>query len=243
MCLSRSRKVMCAAFGIMLSASAQAAPITIDFDSLPGMLNSPGTSVPLASQLSGQFLSTLGVSFSSQASYVAVVNHNTPPGCSGPGVCLTVSMPNVVGGVKSDGTLSYGTPVTISFFDLTNPTVKGITDFVSIRGDMVPLPGASATMEAFDALGQSLGSVSAFDSTVGLTLSINALGIHSLVLTQNSANFLYDGTIGFDNLQFNAVSAVPQVPEPASLLLLGSGLMGLMWLRKRYRRTQPNIAQ
>jgi PEP-CTERM motif-containing protein len=226
------RSLVPALCGFFMFSSAQASPVTIDFDSLPGMLNSPGTSVPLASQLSDQFLSTLGVSFSSQANYVAVVEHSTPPGCPGPSVCPTVSMPNVIGGVKSDGTLSYGTPITISFFDLTNPTIKGITDFVSIRGDMIPLPGASATIEAFDALGQSLGSVSAFDSTVGLTLSINAQGIHSLVLTQNSAGGPYDGTIGFDNLQFNG----PQVPEPASLVLLGSGLMGLLWLRNRCRK-------
>jgi len=227
MLLSTAKKLMCAAFGITLFATAHAAPVAIDFDSLPGMLNSP-SSVPLASQLSDQFLSTLGATFSSQVNYVAVVDHGSTPGCGSP--CPTPSLPNVIGGVKSDGTLSYGTPITILFFDPSHPTVKGITDFVSIRGDMAPLAGASATMEAFDALGQSLGSVSAFDSTVGLTLSITAQGIHSVLLTQDSASAFSDGTIGFDNLQFNAVSAVP---EPATYMLLVTGFLVVVTVAKR----------
>jgi len=223
---------MCVAFGMVLSTSAQGAVLTIDFDSLPAMINSPGTSVPLANQLSDQFLSTLGVSFSSQSNFVAVVNHSSPPGCGFPSGCPTTSPPNIIGGVKADGTLSYGTPITISFFDPSNPSVDGVTDFVSIRGDMVPQPGATATMEAFDALGRSLGTVTAFDSALGLTLSISALGIHSVVLTQNSANPFYDGTIGLDDLQFNSVQ-FSAVPEPATLLLLGANLLGLIWFRKR----------
>lgn len=154
--------------------AAPAHAVTIDFDSLAGMTNSPGSIVPDANQLSSGFLS-LGVSFSSLAGYVAVVDHSPNP---------TVSNPNVIGGVTADGRLSYGSPVTISFFDPSNPAILGVTDFVSIRGDQVPLPGAVASMEAFDVLGNSLGVVSAFDSIDGLTLSFTAPGIHSIILTE-----------------------------------------------------------
>jgi len=52
----------------------EASAIIIDFDSLPGMNNDPNIMVPLSSQLSDQFLSTFGVSFSSDSDYVAIVN-------------------------------------------------------------------------------------------------------------------------------------------------------------------------
>jgi hypothetical protein len=110
-----------------------------------------------------------------------------------------------------------------------NPSVKGKTDFVSIRGEKVPLAGATATMEVFDAFGKSLDSVTAIDSAAGLTLSISAPGIHSVILTQDSANAMYDGTIGFDDLQFDPVSAVPL---PPSVLMLGTGLIGSLMVTK-----------
>ena len=181
---------------VSASASSQASNVTIDFDSLPGMTNLPGTIVPTVSQLSDQFLTSLGVSFRSQVDYVAVVVHRPP----------NVSEPNVIGGVKSNGEMSYGTPITISFFDPLNPTTKASTDFVQIRGDPFPLSGATATMEVFNAAGQSLGSVTEPDITGGLTLSMNVAGIHSVLLTQDSGTGSpYDGTIGFDNLEFHSM--------------------------------------
>jgi len=205
--------------GLLMFSSAQGAPTTVDFDSFPGMADTPGLSVPSASQLADQLLSTSGVSFRSATDYVAVVEHAGP----------TVSMPNVIGGVTADGLLSFGTPVHISFFDPSNSAVKAVTDFVSIRGDQVPLPGATATMEVFDVFGNPLATVSAPDSTTGLTLSLALPGIHSIRLTQSSASS-YDGTIGFDNLQFDPVEPVP---APGAILLgtIGAGLVG--WLRRR----------
>jgi len=214
------KTLMCAAFGIMFSTSTQSATVTIDFDSLSAMTNSPGTNVPLQNQLSDQLLNTLGVSFRSEANYVAVVDHDSPPGCVLT-ICPTVSMPNIIGGVTAAGDLSYGTPIVISFFNPSNPTVRAVTDFVSIRGDQVPQAGATATMEAFDLLGTSLGIITANDSTEGLTLSLGLAGIHSIRLTQNSS------TIGFDNLTFNAV------PVPAAVWLFGSGLIGLIGVARR----------
>ncbi|MDO8706131.1 MAG: VPLPA-CTERM sorting domain-containing protein [Sulfuricaulis sp.] len=221
---SATRTVFSAFSGLMMCSVAHAATVDIDFDSLAGMTNSPGSSAPVANQLSTGFLS-LGVSFSSPAGYVAVVVHAPN---------LTVSMPNVIGGVTADGKLSYGSPVTISFFDPSNPAILGVTDFVSIRGDQVPLPVADASMQAFDVLGNSLGAVSASDSTAGLALSFTASGIHSITLTQNSASGSFDGTIGFDNLSFNTVQAVP---VPAAVWLFASGLLGLIGVARRKAHT------
>lgn len=214
------RYLMPAFCGFLMLSSAEASVTTIDFDSFPGMTNIPGLPVPLASQLSDQLLSVCGVSFSSAADYVAVSNHSPS---------LTVSMPNVIGGVTPAGELSYGTFVKVSFFDPSNSALKAVTDFVSIRGDQHPLLNATATMEAFDVFGHSLGTVTAFDSTAGLTLSLTLPEIHSILLTQNSAS-IYDGTIGFDNLQFNSLKPIP-VPGAILLGILGSSFVG--WLRRR----------
>lgn len=65
-------KQVCMLF-VLFVASTSYGNIVIDFEPLPGMLNSPGL-VPSASQLSNQYLTTDGVVFSSTRSYVAVVN-------------------------------------------------------------------------------------------------------------------------------------------------------------------------
>jgi hypothetical protein len=216
-----NKLITAATLGLLsIGGASEAALINIDFDSLTGMSNIPGASVPVASQLSDQFL-LAGVSFSSLAGYVAVVNHSPNP---------TVSMPNVIGGVTATGNMSYGSPVTITFFDPSSSSNFGVTDFVSIRGDQAPLPGATATLEAFDVLGNSLGVINAFDSTAGLTLSFAASGIHSITLTQSSASGSVDGTIGFDDLSFNTVTAVP---IPAAVWLFGSGLLGLAGVSRK----------
>ncbi len=179
--------------GVLAVVPPRSVPVTIDFDSLPGMFNSPGDLVPEPSRLGDAFLSTLGVSFRSDADYVAVSEHAPFP---------TVSPPNVIGGVTASGELSYGTPIEISFFDPANPTIQRVTDFVTIRGEQAPIVGSTATMEAFDVFGASLGSVTAADSVDGLTLHLNVPGIHSVRLTQDSPGFGFDGTIGFDDLSF-----------------------------------------
>tara|TARA_R110002095_G_C4206968_1_gene235648 strand:+ start:330 stop:1091 length:762 start_codon:yes stop_codon:yes gene_type:complete len=215
--LSVKHFVVATAAAMLFNASAQA--VTLTFDTLPAMANSPGDTVPLVNQLNDAFVSTDGVMFSSAAGYVAVVNHAPAP---------TVSPPNVIAGVSAAGTLSYGTAIDISFFDPSSPARLATTDFVSIRGDRAPLAGSTATMEIFDISGASLGSVTDTDSSLGLTLTLSSPGIHSVRLTQSSAGFGLDGTIGFDNLEFNAVTAVPL---PAALPLFVAALFGLRWRR------------
>ena len=144
-------------------------------------------------------------------------------------------MPNIIGGVTAANNLSYGTSIIISFFDPSNSAVKAVTDFVGIRGDQVPLLGATATMEAFDVIGNSLGNITANDSTSGLLLSLNLGGIHSIHLTQNSASTPFDGTIGFDNLSFNQVQPAG-VPEPTTLALMGLGLAGIGYRRRQLKK-------
>lgn len=163
--------------------------IDINFDSLPGMTNAPGAGVPVASQLSTQYLAANGVRFSSGSSFVAVVTHAPHP---------TTSMPNVIGGTTLGGALSYTSQITLSFFDPANPTDLATTGFVRIRGDEEAIPG-TATMKAYSATGALLATTTVPDIAGGLTLQIAVPGIQRVELSQTS------GTIGLDDLSFDPV--------------------------------------
>lgn len=212
--------------GALGAANAADHLITFEEPGLVAMGNSPGSAVPVGSQLHNQFLNSFGVSFSSGAGYVAVVDHggNTP------------SVPNIIGGTASGGTLSYGTPIVITFFDPANTSAAGFTDFVQIRGDFIAIAG-TATMNAYDAFGTLLGSVTDTDSALGVNLTLSFAGIHSVMLTQTSA------TIGLDNFAFDnvtgaapAVPGVPAIPEPETYALMLAGLSALGWVARRRQR-------
>lgn len=47
---------------------------------------------------------------------------------------------------------------------------------------------------------------------------------------------LYAGLTGSENVQFNQLSETAAAPEPATMLLLGSGLLGLAGFRRKFRK-------
>ena len=220
--MTRMFAVMAAAIATL--AVPAAANTLITFETLPGMGNAPGAPVPLASQLSTQFLATNGVTFSSGAGYVAVVDH--VPGCGG---TCTPTPPNIIGGTAANGTLDYNAPITASFFSTANTGVKATTGFVKVLGETFP-DGSTVTLEAFGVGGNLIGSVSVSEGTVfgqGATLSLSLAGIQSVRISSNS------GTVGFDNFEFGDLTAV--VPEPASwaMMIAGFGLAGAAARRRR----------
>ena len=218
--MAKSLTCILAMLGVILTPILASA-ITIDFDTLTGMPNSQGSTVFGPNQLSTQLQPTTGAVFSSEVAYVAVVD-------LGLGHAISSSLPegiyNGIGGVAVGNVLSYGTPITVTFFDLMDASVKAVTNFVEIRGDQFNTTPGTATLTAFGIGGGFLGTFTAPDVTGGLTLSLSVPGIHSVQISETSA------TIAFDNLSFNPVTSVP---EPASLMLLGAGLAGLgIWRRK-----------
>lgn len=76
------------------------------------------------------------VSVSSGANYVAVVNHS----------CCTPSVPNIIGGTTSSGTLNYGSPIFITFFDPAASSSAGVTDSVQMRGEFTSIAGTESRL-------------------------------------------------------------------------------------------------
>ena len=209
----------------LLTASAAHAQTTVTFDSFAGMGNTPGVAVPVAAQLGTQLLG-LGVRFSSFSDYVAVVTLGAGHATSG-----TMG----IGGVTAAGTLSYAAPIRVTFWDPANSATQGVTTFVQIRGDRIPIAG-SVTMKVFDPLGLLLATVTVPDA-VGATLTYNGANVHSVEITGTSS------TVAFDDLQFGEITAVPGVPvdpavvpEPASIVLFGTGALLLGVVSRRRTR-------
>src|SRR3989475_11638918 len=154
----------------------------LTFEGVPGVTGMAfldGMPVPLDARLGTQLQLSDGVSFSSIAGssivgYVALVNLGSGHATSGV---------NGIGGVDAANTLRYNSSILITFTLPGDPSTPAITNFVSIRGDQFAVVGGSATMEAFDVNGLSLGSVTAADVAGGPTLSPPLPNIHSLLLT------------------------------------------------------------
>jgi hypothetical protein len=209
------------------AANATVNLITFEEPGLTAMTNSPGAAVPAGAQLSNQFLGTLGASFSSGAGYVAVVDHGFP--------MLTPTPPNIIGGTSADGRLDYFAPITVSFFDPANTANKATTDHVKVLGDLFGLGSGTATLTAFDSLGNVLGTVTDSDAKPlgqGPVLVLDIAGIQSVTFSGTS------GTVGFDNFEFDPVITAGTrgaVPEPAAwaLMITGFGLTGATLRRRR----------
>lgn len=177
-------------FALLLSAAAlTAAPIVLNFDDFPSGPAGPGAAIPLANRLSTQYLTNYGVTFSSAAPYVGVVD-------LGP---YTTSVPNGLSGAALDGTVTYADVMFIAeFFDTNNTAIPAVTDFFSVRGDTFP-DGSGGTLRAYDLNGQLIGEQ--FIANVGGdTFSFSVPGIHRVTFTGS-------GTIGLDDVTFDPVTA------------------------------------
>ena len=94
---------------------------------------------------------------------------------------------------------------------------------------------AGFLLNGYDANGNLIATAQSFGtgqngagSTVHRTLSLTADDIWSIAFSQVLLN-PYDGRITFDDLIFTPQS----VPEPATLSLLGAGLLGMLAARRR----------
>jgi hypothetical protein len=67
-------------------------------------------------------------------------------------------------------------------------------------------------------------------------LSDNEFGEFSVLGTATTVSFTFDGSGGIDNIAFEEIGGEEQIPEPATLALVGAGLLGGGFMARRRRK-------
>jgi hypothetical protein len=199
-------------FGLLVQGVSPI-PIVLDFEGLTAMPPQSGRPIPPQARLSDAFLATHGVRFSSGSPYVAVVDLG--PGHATSGV-------NGIGGSTATGILTYDrmNPIVASFFDPNNPSSRAVTNFVSVRGDLIGT-GQSITLKAFDVNGRLIASATG-DDTGGATLAVTSPGIHSVQFL-GTQDF---GGVALDDFTFNPVTPFPDLVHGIGGVGFPSGITG-----------------
>ncbi len=198
-----------------------AEPIVLDFEDHASMVNL-FISIPSEAKLSDDYLDSHGVLFQSENNdFVAVVNLD-PAAPSGV---------NCIGGASATGLMTYYEPIYVSFFDPDNRLEPGITDFVSVQGDLWWDPDIDLwiSLEAYDFDGALLATDTTLDDGSSI-LSIATPGIHSVKFVGATSGL---GGVGIDDFTFNPITPIP---EPSTLVLLTSAAAGLLCCLIRKRR-------
>jgi hypothetical protein len=207
-----------------LAPSAYADTVTINFDSLTVAPGSYISGAPVTNYLAGYGITLSGM----KSGEIVTVSNLTSPNCP----TEAPSPPNVFGVWEpyqiSTFTLNFSTPVNNFSFDRF-----GSIGIYNTNG--TAMGPWSAT--AYNASGGNLGSagdplISTYGDVPVKSFTIAAPGISHIDFIGNNEGWTGYCLPMIDNLSFTTSPA--PVPLPGSLLLLGSGLLGLAgWRRFR----------
>jgi hypothetical protein len=114
-----------------VASVARADLVTIDFDDLPGMNYISGNPVPSYAVLTNQY-AELGILFQNTAVVDLGIGH-------------AITGTNGIGGISLFGTDTYSSHYPQIQFSFWVGSIPGVTDFVSIRGDLWGDSGQSQT--------------------------------------------------------------------------------------------------
>jgi len=144
----------------------------------------------------------------------------------------TETSPNFValtGNTGADLTITFGGPVTLTSLDLLGFGPNSTGSFYD--GATVQLFNSSNTQIGSN---WNIGSISGGSSAVSPStydFSSGVSNVSYIVISKANTN---TGLFGFDDLTYTP--SVSGIPEPASFLLIGSGMMAVLFARRRAKR-------
>jgi len=193
--------------------------VVLNFDERSGGLTFlEGNTIPDSAKISTQYVTPFGVRFSSGSNYASLVAY--------PNLTYTTSGYNGLGGSTPEGNLTYDSdyPTMATFVDPANPANPAITDFVSLRGDLIGTKNTNVTLNAYDKDGNLIGSDTELDFS-GEYLAVSAPGIHSIKFFGNHGTNI---GVGIDDFTFGVVATFPTAPSGLTATP-GNAQIGLKW--------------
>ena len=105
---------------------------------------------------------------------------------------------------------------------VVNTKTNGMFDNIVLAPDAVLLLGSNITISSTDNLVMKLGS---------------KLYLNSFTLVADGMTYVDGAQPSWSNDAGTILSGIPEIPEPATLLLLGTGALGALgWVRRRRMR-------